>query len=106
MPEHAKELNDKNFDDFISKGDAVVDFWAEWCGPCKILKPIFQEVASEIKGKTKFGMVDIEKGQETAERFGVMSVPTVIFFKDGEIVERFSGVVEKKKFIEMIKSAF
>jgi thioredoxin 1 len=106
MPEDVKELNGKNFDAFAEKGNVVVDFWAEWCGPCKILKPIFEEVASEMKGKAKFCKVDIEEGQEIAERLGVMSVPTVIFLKDGEQVERFSGIIEKKKFIGMIKSVF
>lgn len=106
MPDSIKELNGKNFDEFISKGNAVVDFWAEWCGPCKMLAPIFDEVAKEMKGKAKFGKVNIESGQEIADNLGVMSIPTVIFFKDGEMVERFSGFVDKKKFAEMVKSTF
>lgn len=106
MTGNAKELNDENFDEFISKGNAVVDFWAEWCGPCRILKPIFEEVSGELGEKIKFGKMDIEKGPESADKMGVMSVPTVIFFKDGEMVERFSGAVDKKKFIQIIKSVF
>ncbi len=106
MPENVKELNGKNFDDFISKGNVIVDFWAEWCGPCKMLKPIFGEVAAHLKGKVQFGAVNIDDGQEIAERFDVMSVPTVIFFKDGEMVERFSGVMQKEEIIKLAKSVF
>jgi thioredoxin 1 len=106
MPEHVKELNGKNFDDFIAKGEVLIDFWAEWCGPCKVLKPIFEETAKEMKGKVKFGIVNIEDGQEIAERFDVMSVPTVIFFKNGEVVERFSGVLDKKEILSTIKKTF
>ncbi len=106
MSENTKELNDLSFDDFISKGNCIIDFWAEWCGPCKVLKPIFEEIALELNGKFKFGKLNIEHGQETSDKLGVMSIPTVIFFKDGEIVDRFSGVVEKKEFLKMIKNAF
>jgi len=106
MPDGIKELNAKNFDDFISKGNSVVDFWAEWCGPCKMLKPVFEDVAKEMKGKIKFGKVDIEDGQEIAERFGVMSVPALVFFKDGEQVEASSGFVDKKTLTRMINSVF
>ena len=106
MPDSIKELNEKNFDEFISKGNSVVDFWAEWCGPCKMLAPVFDDVAKEMKGKVKFGKVDIEEGQAIAENWGVMSVPTVIFFKNGEQVDRFSGFADKKRFIGIIKSAF
>jgi len=106
MPDGIKELNAKNFDDFISKGNSVIDFWAEWCGPCKMLKPVFEDVAKEMKGKIKFGKVDIEDGQEIAERFGVMSVPALVFFKDGEQVEMSSGFVDKKTLMRMINSVF
>lgn len=104
MSEGIKELGEENFDDFVSKGLCVVDFWAEWCGPCKMLKPVFDEVAKEMKGKVKFGKVDIDSGQALAEKFGVMSVPTLIFFKNGERVEMNSGFVDKKTLTRMINS--
>ena len=106
MPEIIKELNEKNFDEFASKGKCIVDFWAEWCGPCKMLRPVFEETAKEMKEKVKFGKVDIDSMQELAERFGVMSIQTLIFFKDGEQVEMNTGFVDKKKLGELIKRAF
>ncbi len=106
MTGNVKELNENNFDDFISEGNAVVDFWAEWCGPCKMIKPVFEEVAGEMKGKVKFGKVNIEDGQELADKFGVLSIPTLIFFKDGEQVEMSSGAMDKKTLTRMISSVF
>ena len=106
MGENVKELNGKNFGAFTSKGNALVDFWAAWCGPCKMLSPLVEEVAKEMKGKVNFGKVDVEANQDLAEQFGVVSIPTVIFFKDGEQVERFSGFVEKDKLVKKIKSVF
>ncbi|MCX5704428.1 MAG: thioredoxin, partial [Candidatus Omnitrophica bacterium] len=98
--------NEKNFDEFIVKGNSLVDFWAEWCAPCKILMPVFNEVARDMKGKVKFGKLNIEDAQEIADRFMVVSVPTVVFFKDGEMIDRFSGLLDKKEIIKMIKDTF
>jgi len=106
MSDNIKELNAKSFDDFISEGDSVIDFWAEWCGPCKMLNPIVEEIANEMKGKVKFGKINIEDNQEIAEKWDVMSIPTLIFFKDGEQVERNSGFIEKKELSKLIKSSF
>jgi len=106
MSDSVKELNAKTFDDFVSKGDSVIDFWAEWCGPCKLLSPVVDETAKEMKGKVKFGKVNIEELRELTDRFEVMSIPTLIFFKDGEPVEKTSGFMEKRKLLDMIKSVF
>ena len=106
MPDSVKELNARSFDDFISKGNCIVDFWAEWCGPCKLLSPVVDEAAKEMKGKVKFGKVNIEELRELTDRFEVMSIPTLIFFKDGEPIEKTSGFIEKKKILEMIKAVF
>ena len=106
MPDSVKELNEKNVNEFIAKGNSLVDFWAEWCGPCKILLPVLNEVAKDMKGKVKFGKLNIEDAQEIADRFMVVSVPTVVFFKDGEMIDRFGGVLDKKEIIKMIKETF
>jgi thioredoxin 1 len=106
MSESVKELNARTFDDFISKGNCVVDFWAEWCGPCKLLSPVVDEAAKELKGKVKFGKANIEELRELTDRYEVMSIPTLIFFKDGEPVEKNSGYLDKKKLLEMIKTVF
>ena len=106
MSDNIKELNAKSFDDFISEGDSVIDFWAEWCGPCKMLSPVVEEIAKEMRGKVKFGKINIEDNQEITEKWDVMSIPTLIFFKDGEQVERNSGFIEKKELSKLIKSSF
>ncbi len=103
MSEYISELTKKNFDEFISKGKVVVDFWAEWCPPCRMLSPVYEEVAKKLKGKASFGKVNIGEGAEIAENFGVMSVPTIIFFKDGKEVARNSGFLEREEMIDLIK---
>ena len=94
-----KNLTSKNFDEFISKGASIVDFSAEWCSPCKFLKPIFEEASSEVKD-VKFGSVDVEKEPELAQRFQVMSVPTLIFFKRKEQIDRFIGILSRENLIK------
>ena len=106
MSDNIKELNVKSFDDFFSEGKCVVEFWAEWCGPCKMLSPVVEEIAKEMRGKVKFGKINIEDNQEITEKWDVMSIPTLIFFKDGEQVERNSGFIEKKRLSDIIKSVF
>jgi thioredoxin 1 len=106
MSKEVVELNSKNFDDFIAKGNCVVDFWAEWCGPCKMLKPIFENTAKEMKGKVKFGKINVENEQELAERFMVMSIPALLFFKSGENVERLNGAVPKEDIIKAVNRVF
>ena len=98
-----KLLDSKNFDSFIKDDKVVVDFWAEWCGPCKMMSPIFEEAAVEMKGEAKFGSVDVDGNQETAQKFGVMSIPTLIFFRDGKQVERVTGVVDKEDLIKKVE---
>jgi thioredoxin 1 len=104
MVSNIVELDVEKFDDFIKKGIAVIDFWAEWCGPCKVMGPIFDETADELKGRAKFGKVDVESNQSLAQRFGVMSIPTTIFFKDGEQEDRVVGAVPKEDLIERVES--
>ena len=98
-----KELNSRDFDKFVKEDKVIVDFWAEWCNPCKIMAPIFEESAKEMKDKAKFGKVDVDENIELAQRFGVMSIPTTIFFRDGHQVDRVSGVLSKEDLAKRIR---
>ena len=106
MSAHTKELTIENFDATIQKGKTVVDFWAAWCGPCKMMAPNFDAAAAELSGKVTFGKVDVDAEGDLAERFGVMSIPTIIFFEDGEIVEQFAGARSKEDLLAIVKEVF
>lgn len=106
MGDNTIELTSANFDSKIKQGKWVVDFWAEWCGPCKMLSPVFEESAKEFKGRVSFGKMNIEQEGELAEKFEVMSIPTVIMFKDGEVVNRITGLMQKEDLLEEIDSSF
>jgi len=103
MAVEIKDLNNESFDDFVKGGVAVVDFWAEWCGPCKMMAPVFKEAAEELDGKASFGKVDVDKNQELAQKFGVMSIPTLLLFKGGEPVDRGVGVVAKEDLVKRVE---
>ena len=77
-------LNEQNFDEVTSKGVVLVDFWATWCGPCKMMAPNVDEIATDYEGKVTVGKVDVDECSSLAARFGIMSIPTLIVFKDGE----------------------
>lgn len=103
MVSKIRELNSSKFDDFIGKGVSVIDFWASWCGPCRMMNPIFQEAAESVAG-AKFGKVNVDESSDLAQRFQVMSIPTLIFLKDGEQVERAVGLLSKEEIVQKIKS--
>ena len=92
------EFDDANFDDDVLKSDipVLVDFWAEWCGPCKALSPVIDELATVYLGKIKVGKVNTDTNREVSVRFSVSAIPTVMLFKSGEIVERFVGLRSKR----------
>ena len=98
--EHTLEFSDGNFDEEVLSAGApvLVDFWAEWCGPCKALAPVIDELAQEYEGKLKVGKVDTDANREVSVRFSISAIPTVILFHNGEIVEKFVGLRSKKDF--------
>ena len=98
-------LSDSTFEQSVEKGKGVtlVDFWAEWCGPCKMIAPIVEQIASENDGKITVGKLDVDANGETAMKFGVMSIPTLILFKDGEPVERLVGYRPKEQLMAKIR---
>ena len=89
--EKVVHLNDKNFDTGISKGYTLVDFWAEWCGPCKALAPTIDKIADDYKDKVTVAKVDIDANPSIPAKFGIRGIPTVILFKDGQQVDLFVG---------------
>lgn len=95
------ELNNENFDELINDELVLVDFFATWCGPCRMLSPIIEEVANEEK--VKVIKVDVDKHEDIAKRFGIMSIPTVIVFKNGEEVNKNIGLVSKEEILSWIK---
>ncbi len=84
-----------NFSSETSSGISLVDFWAEWCGPCRMMSPIIDELAKEYEGKVKVGKVNVDDEMELAEQFGVSSIPTLVILKNGEEVKRFVGLTQK-----------
>lgn len=106
MPnEHAvKYLNDENFQKEISKGVTLVDFYADWCGPCRMIAPVIEELASEMNGKAQIAKLDIESAQQTTSNFHVTSIPTMIIFKDGQEVKRVVGIKDKETLKTLINS--
>lgn len=101
-----KELNDNNFDEAIKGTDqaVMVDFWAVWCGPCRMLTPLLDAVADELDGEAVIAKVNVDEGQELSKRYNVVSIPTLLFFKNGEVKETIKGLCSKSQIIETIKS--
>ena len=100
-------LNSNNFEEEVLKSDlpVLVDFWAPWCPPCRMVALVVEEIAKEYEGKIKIGKVNIDQNQELASKYSVMSIPTFIIFKNGESVSRFIGAQSKGKFVEEIEKA-
>ena len=101
-----KNLSDTDFDTTIAEGVTLVDFWAPWCGPCRMQVPILEELAESVDGQTKIAKLNVDEAETVAERFGVQAIPTLLLFKDGNEVQRFIGVQSKETLIDAISSAF
>lgn len=99
-------VTDVNFEDEVINADipVLVDFWAEWCGPCKMIAPVLDEIASELDGKLTIGKLDVDENQSTAMAFGVMSIPTLMLFKNGQQVETIVGFQQKTQLMSKIQA--
>ncbi len=102
----ALEITDATFDEVVLKSEkpVMVDFWAAWCGPCRMVGPIIDEISGEYEGKAVVGKVDVDANQEFAAKFGVRNIPTVLVFQNGEIVGRQVGVASKNTYTEALDS--
>jgi thioredoxin 1 len=102
----AIEVNDGNFDEVVIKADkpVIVDFWAEWCGPCRMIGPIIEEIGKEYEGRVIVVKCDVDSSPEVSSRFGIRNIPTVLFFKGGQIVDKQIGAVPKSNFVNKLNA--
>ncbi|AXX91079.1 thioredoxin [Malaciobacter molluscorum LMG 25693] len=98
------ELTQENFDNTVSNGISLVDFWAPWCGPCRMLAPVIEELAEEFEGKANICKVNTDEQQDLAVKYGIRSIPTIIFMKDGEILDQVVGASSKQALVEKLNS--
>lgn len=103
---HPIEFTDANFDAEVLKSDVpvLVDFWAVWCGPCKMIAPLVDELAGEYQGKAKIGKVDVDSNPNISMTYGIRSIPTLLIFRDGKVVDQLIGAVSKQAIIQKLSA--
>jgi thioredoxin 1 len=101
----ALQFTDANFDSEVIKSSqlSVVDFWAEWCGPCRAIGPVIDELSKEFSGKVKVGKVNVDENQQVSTNFGITSIPAILFIKDGKVVDKLVGAQPKSNFVKKIE---
>lgn len=102
----ALAITDANFDEIVLKSDkpVLLDFWAEWCGPCRMVGPFVEQIAQEFEGKAVVGKVDVDSNPGVASRFGIRNIPTILFFKNGEVADKQVGAVPKASLIAKLEA--
>lgn len=102
----ALEINDANFEELVlqSEKPVLVDFWAEWCGPCRIIAPFVEQMSEEFEGKAVIGKVDVDSNPGVAGKFGIRNIPTILFFKNGEVVDKQVGAVQKNVLVSKLEA--
>lgn len=105
MSTNVIELNDSNFQSEVQAGLILVDFWAPWCGPCKVQLPILKKVADEVPPQIKVAKINVDQAFETATKYGVQSIPTLMIFKDGKKINQFVGICQAELLLSALKEA-
>lgn len=100
----AIELNDTNFEQEIASGVTLVDFWAPWCGPCRMMAPVIEKVAEEFEGRAKVAKINVDENPSTATRYRIQGIPTMLFFKDGKAVDMVVGFSQQKVISEKLNN--